>query len=318
MTRDTSATHRSSRAKHLMIGLFAGAGAFALVSDAGAQCGAPPAFDNEAGGPTRPADSVPEDSALPSTLVYYVHAQNYLQPEWDQQTIAWPLMALTRKTDLDDKERFFWGQLNFMSFKAQEAYDIFGEFTDRDDWYGWIARQRQAIMDTRAFENFERLERNVAYERENFAFDPEFASITGFGERALCRHWAANGEHERAVNLAVETINATPRDAAYRPLYLVGACFDSFEETERRQEAIELAESIRADMAAALKKREKDASNRPAYDPDLYENIIEDRWYGRSLLAPYNYTSHQIEQLISWYDRFLACNRDQQKEACPS
>jgi len=286
------------------------------VTGAQAQCGVPPKFHNQIGEPAQPAESVPEHSVLPSSLVHYIHLQNYLQPEWDQQKIAWPLLDIARLQGLNDKERFYWGQLNFMSFKAQEAYEIFGEFVERDDWYGWMARQRQAIMDTRAFERFDRLEENLKKERRDFKIRPEFASITGFAERALCGHWAGAGEHERAVALARGAARSTPRDAAYNPLLTVTVCYPSFEATGQAVEAFALAEGIRADLQKALSKRLKTAGRHAAYDAALQENIIEDRWYGRSLIAPYNYQNYKLERMISRLDRFLACRRDGRDNAC--
>ena len=293
---------------------------FAVVSAApnaaALQCGIPPDLSASASGPSAPAETVAPDSALPSSLVYYIHAQNYLQPEWAQNAIAWPLVEIAREERLSDHERFFLGQLYFMAFKPNEAYAIFEDFAHRDDWYGWLARQRLAIMDTRAFENFERLESNLKATRKNFAFDPEFASITGFAERALCQHWGAQGEHDRVVDFALDAMKSTPRDAAYRPLYMAGVCFESFEKTGRQDEAFDIADDIRRDLKTTLRKRDKTGGRRPIYDPNLYENVIEDRWYGRSKLAPYNYATYQIEQLIAYYDRFLSCRRDGEASAC--
>lgn len=296
----------------------AGCATIAMTANAYAQCGIPPKFTEDVGGPARPSESVPQNSALPSSLIYYVHHQNHLQPEWNQQEIAWPLIEIARTEGLDDYERFFWAQLNFMSFKANEAYDLFSEFIERDDWYGWMARHRHTIMDTRAFQNFERLEESIAIERENFTFRPEFASITGFGEQSLCFHWASEREHERAVSFAVETATATPRDAAYGPLYAMIACYSSFEETGREQEAFELAEAISNDLKAALAERNKTADQHRAYDPHLHENQVEDGWYGRSLIAPYNYQTYKMEQMVRRFDALLACRRDGQKEVCES
>ena len=309
---------RFSRKLKNTTAIIIGVAAMTAHSAAYAQCGIPPNLQNQISGPAEPAEAVNQKSVLPSTLVKYVHTQNYLQPEWDQQSIAWPLLPLAKTENLSDEERFFWGQLNFMSFKAEEAYEIFSEFKDRDDWYGWMARQRHAIMETRAFEDFEKLEKGVKYERKNFAFKPEFADITGFGERSLCTHWAETGEHDRAVKLAKETLAKTPRDAAYNTLYLAGTCFKSFSETGREQEAFEIGESVRQALSETLEARLADADSHPPYDPELFENIIDDRWYGRSQRAPYNFINYNLERMIEWYEAFLACRRDGDEEACKS
>lgn len=284
--------------------------ASALQSDASAKP------DKETTGPAVPSESVDARSALPSSLVSYIHAQNYLQPDWSQKAIAAPLVDIARQDGLSDHERFFLGQLYFMAFMPDEAYAAFKEFAGRDDWYGWLARQRLAIMDTRAYENFERLEVNLNAERETFDFDPAFASITGFAERSLCQHWATQGEHDNAVDFAKSVIKTTPRDAAYGPLYVAGACFQSFRQTGRQNDAYSIAQTIRNDLTETLRARRKEADDHPAYDPALYENITDNGWYGRSLLASYNYATYEIEQLIDYYDRFLACNRDDKKDAC--
>lgn len=299
-----------------MLSLLATGSILVASSNALAQCGGAPIFKEEIGGPARPDESVAKQSSLPSSLVYYVHHQNYLQPDWEQKTIAWPLLELAQQEGLSDHERFFLAQLNFMSFEAQEAYDRFSAFKTRDDWYGWMARQRLAIMDTRAFEKFDRLEAGVAYEQENFDYTPEYASIIGFGERSLCTQWAKTGEHERAVNLAISTLNKTPRDAAYGTLFMPASCFGSFKELDREAEAFDLAQSIRDNISKSLAKREKEAKDHPAYNPDLHENRIENRWYGRSLIAPYNYQSYRMERLVQSLDGFLACNRDGDETKC--
>lgn len=308
----------STSLRKAAIFLKTGCAIVAITTSAHAQSGVAPKPTGEIGEPAQPASSVPTKSALPSSLIYYIHLQNYLQPEWSQKKIAEPLVELAQRENLDNNERFFWAQLNFMSFKAQEAYDLFSEFADRDDWYGWMARQRLAIMDVRAFENFDRLKRNVEKERKEFIFRPEFASIPGFGERSLCAHWASEGKHKRAAVYAAKTVSSTPRDAAYGPLYAVLSCYPSFEETGRKDEAFKLAQAISSDLKETLSERYKIADQHSSYDPDLFENKVEDSWYGRSLIAPYNYQSYKIEQMIKQFDDFLACKRDGQEHACNS
>ncbi len=266
--------------------------------------------------PTAPAGSVTEGSVLPSSLVAYAHAQNYLQPDWKQDDIVSPLLPLARKEGLNDHERFFLAQLNFMAFEGDKAYDQFAEFTDRDDWYGWMARMRHATIDARFYENFERLERGVKYERKNFQFKPEFSDMPGFGERSLCAHWAETGEHDRAVELALATIAATPKDAPYGTLRLVAACYSSFEQIGREREAFELADSIVDGLKAHLKQRRSVEGQHPAYDATLFENIIDDRWYHRSVRAPYSYQNHNYQQMIKGIEKFLACRRDKVIDAC--
>lgn len=282
------------------------------LTPAAAQPSTQPASSN----PTAPSETVADGTVLPSTLVNYIHTQNYLQPDWSQRDIAKPLIRLARTEGLNGEERFFWAQLNFMAFNARTAYALYEEFLDRDDWYGWMARQRYAIMETRAFEDFEKLEQGVSYERKNFSYAPEFASITGFGERSLCTHWAESEDHARAVKLAVDTIKNTPRDAAYGTLALAKYCFASFEKTGREAEAFSLAQSVRDELARTLEKRAKTADQHPAYDPELLSNRTNDGWYGRSLVAPYNHASYRIEKMIDMYDAFLSCHRDKDKTAC--
>ncbi len=266
--------------------------------------------------PTAPAASVAERSMLPSSLVYYLHAQNYLQPDWKQGGIAAPLLPFARIEGLDEHERFYLAQLNFMAFKGDKAYELFAEFTDRDDWYGWMARMRHAIMDARFFENFERLEQGVKNERRSFRFKPEFSDMPGFGERSLCAHWAETGEHDRAVKLALETMAQTPKDAPYGTLSVVEACYPSFKQTDREAEAFALAQAIVDDLTAALELRKPD--QHPAYDATLYDNVIDDWWYHRSVQAPYNYQNHNYEQMIDRVENFLACQRDKVSDACPA
>lgn len=266
--------------------------------------------------PTAPASSVAENSVLPSSLVYYIHTQNYLQPDWKQDDIASSLLPLARDEGLDDHERFYLAQLNFMAFEGDAAYEMFAEFTTRNDWYGWMARLRHAIIDARFYGNFERLEAGVEYERENFRFDPEFSDMPGFGERSLCGHWAEEGEHDRAVKLAIETLAATPKDAPYATLRVVEACFTSFEETGRESEVFSLAQSIVDDLKAALELRKAASNQHPAYDAKLYENIIEGWWYHRSVRAPYNYLNQKYQQMIDRLEKFLACRRDEVTDAC--
>lgn len=307
---------RSVSFTSLSVALIASSSVLVADFSAAAQCGGPPIMTNQAGGPTTPDESVTRHSALPSSLVHYVHQQRYLHPDWNQKEIAWPLLEIARQDETSIKERFFWAQLNFMAFEAQAAYDLFSALKDRDDWYGWMARWRLNTMDRRAFENYDRLERNVAYERENFAFNPEYASITGAGERHLCGHWAQEGQHQRAVDLAVTTIEKTPTDAAYGTLYLVNYCNPSFEATGKQQQAIDLAQAAQRGLTTTLSTLRKSAGQHPAYDPTLYENIKDDSWYRRSELAPYNYQVYKVEQMISWFDDFLACRRDERQAAC--
>lgn len=293
-----------------------GASTLATGGAAHAQCGIPPTFKNEIGEPARPAESVPHQSVLPSTLVHYVHLQYYLQPEWDQQQIAWPLLDLARTENLDDEERFFWAQLNYMSFKAVEAYDLFGEFAHRDDWYGAVARERRVNMDTRAFQDFERLQANVEEAAKKFDPKPEFAAFSGWGELSLCIQLGNRGEHERAADFTVQTVNGTPRDAAYGAFYMLERCFVSFEETGREQEALSLAAAVREDLKRSLAQRESQAGEHAAYDPRHYENVIEDAWYGRSTTAPYNYQSYKMKEMVGRFDALLACKRDGAEDAC--
>ena len=219
---------------------------------------------------------------------------------------------------MSEYEQFFLGQLYFMAFKPNEAYAIFGEFADRDDWYGWMARQRLAIMDTRAYENFERLEANVRHEQENFRRRPEVASasISGFGERSLCDHFTENGEHSRAIELALTSAQNTPRDAAYFSLELPRTCFAAFEAAGRENEAFSATEDVLEDLSKTFDRRSKDADNHTEYDPELFENTIDDRWYGRSEIAPYNYINFKLEQMIGRLEGFLACHRDGEEAAC--
>ncbi len=266
--------------------------------------------------PTAPAASVAAASVLPSSLVRYLHAQDYLQPQWKQDDIASPLLRMARTEGLNDHERFFLGQLNFMAFEGDAAYDMFAEFTDRDDWYGWSAREHHAIIDARFYENFERLERSVKNARENFGLKPEFADMTGFGERSLCWHWAEEGEHDRAIELALRTIAQTPRDAPYGTFRVISACYSSFEQTGRESELFELAQTIVDDLAAALMERKAVEDQHPAYDATLYENKIEAQWYHRSMLAPFNYQNHNYKKMIGGIEKFLSCRRDNASDTC--
>ncbi len=267
--------------------------------------------------PTAPDSSVAVGSVLPSSLVYYLHGQNYLQPRWRQDDIASPLLRLARTEGLNDHERFFLGQLNFMAFEGDTAYDIFAEFTDRDDWYGWMARERHAIIDARFYGNFERLESAVKHARENFRFKPEFADMTGFAERSLCGHWAEEGEHDRAIELALSTIAQTPRDAPYGTFRVIGACYSSFEQTGREGELFELVQAVVDDLATALNERMAVEDQHRAYDATLYENKIEAQWYHRSVLAPFNYQNNNFEKMIGGMEKFLSCRRDNVSDACP-
>ena len=311
----TTNAHRRSTASHFMRCLAASAASvIALTACASAQ---QQEGDEVKTAPSAPARPEAEGHMLPSSLVYYVHMQNYLQPDWSQKAIAAPLVAYARKEGLDAHERFFLAQLYFMSFDGDRAYELFAEFLDRDDWYGWMARMRHAIIDARFYENFERLEQGVNYERENFAFNPDFADMPGFGERSLCSHWAETGEHARALELAMKTIAQTPKDAPYGTLRVVEACYQSFEAMDRSGDAFELAEDIIAQMSAALQSRGSAEAQHPAYDEKLYDNIIEDWWYHRSKEAPYNYQSHNFEEMIARYEKFLACRRDKKTDSCP-
>jgi len=285
---------------------------------------APPGFaqdrDNSSSatpsGPIAPADTLAAGKIFPSTLVDYVHTQNHLQPDWNQGAIAAPLLPLAMMEGLTGHEKFFLGQLYCMGFKPNEAYAIFSDFADRDDWYGWLARQRLAIMDTRAFENFKRLEKNVMREQENFRLQPEYASIVGFGERSLCNHWSNNGDHDRAADFALETVKKAPRNAAYYSLELPRVCFGAFKASGRESEAFSAAEDVLDDLTKTLDRRARDAGDHTAYDPDLFENTIDDRWYGRSEIAPYNYINFKLEQMIGRLESFLACHRDGEEAAC--
>lgn len=269
-----------------------------------------------ASGPTAPADTLAEGKILPSTLVDYVHMQNHLQPEWNQGAIAGPLLPLATVENLSEHERFFLGQLYFMAFKPNEAYAIFSELTDRDDWYGWMARQRLAIMDTRAFENFDRLKGNVIREQENFRLQPEYASIVGFGARSLCDHWTGNGEHDRAIEFALATVKKAPRDAAYYSLELPRTCFAAFEASGREDEAYSALEDVLKNLRKTLDRRAREVDSHSSYDPELFENTINDRWYGRSEMAPYHYINFKLEQMIGRLEGFLACHRDGEEAAC--
>lgn len=289
---------------------------YALAAPTGFAQDAENSSAEKASGPTAPADTLAEEKILPTTLVDYIHTQNHLQPDWSQSDIARPLLPLAKEEGLSEEEQFFLGQLYFMAFKPNEAYAIFGEFADRDDWYGWMARQRLAIMDVRAYENFERLEKNISHKQERFLPRPDYAAIGGFGERSLCNHWAENDDNDRAVEFVLETVKNLPRDAAYYSLELPRTCFAAFEASGREAEAYNALEDALEELTTTRDRRAREAGNYTAYDPDLFENKIDDSWYGRSRIAPYNYINHRLEQMIGRIKSFLSCHRDGEEAAC--
>ena len=140
--------------------------------------------------------------------------------------------------------------------------------------------------------------------------------ISGFGARSLCDHWTGNGEHDRAIKFALATVKKSPRDAAYYSLELPRTCFAAFEATGRENEAFSVIEDVLSDLSKTRDSRSKDAGNHTEYDPELFENTIEDRWYGRSEIAPYNYINFKLEQMTGRLEAFLACHRDGEEAAC--
>ena len=266
--------------------------------------------------PNEPADTVPEGSILPSSLVNYIQLQRYLQPDWSQDDIASPLLALARTEGLNDHERYYLGQLNFMAYEGDAAYEIYSEFAERDDWYGWMSRMRNTVIDARFYANFERLESSINYERENFQFKPEFSNITGYGESALCGHFIEEGEHGRAVDLALKTIARTPRDAPYITFRVISACYDSFKQTGREAELFELAQAVRDDLSLVYQERKAIDDQYPAFDATLFENKNDAGWNHKSSRAPYNFLTNNYKKMIDGLDKFLSCKRDNVAGAC--
>lgn len=258
----------------------------------------------------------PVSSVLPSTLVDYAHMEAFLNPDKVQNHIVAPLIQHALVENLSDHERFYLGQLYFMAFKPDDAYEIFGEFIDRDDEFGWLARQRRMIMEARAYSDIEAVRESVLFERRNFPFNPRHAVATGFGERTLCEHWVNIGEHNRAIDFALQTLSQTPFDAPYGTLYMIIHCFPSFEAQAREEEALSITRSVVEALVQELNKRKKSAQQYPEYDSSLFENIVQNRWYAKSKVAQYNYEIYKLDELIAALETRFSCTRLGDQSGC--
>lgn len=255
-------------------------------------------------------------SILPSTLVDYAHMEALLNPGEAQNHIVEPLIQHALVENLPDHERFYLGQLYFMAFKPDDAYEIFGEFIDRDDEYGWLSRQRRMIIEARAYNDIEAVRASVLYERKNLPFNPRYAVATGFGERTLCEHWDKTGEHNRAIDFALTASRNTPFDAPYGSLYTIIHCFPSFEAKAREAEALLVVGPMLDKLSQERSRRESSRDKHPEYNAAMYENTIQDRWYARSKIAQYNYELKKFDELIdALRDRF-SCVRVIDVDGC--
>jgi hypothetical protein len=242
--------------------------------------------------------------------------QRYLHPETDQQAFMAPLQPYVRTENLSEEERFYLADFYFFSLFAKRSYDAYAAFMDRTDWIGRTARVRRMAIEINAFQDFGALERSIRSYRAHYAPDPELGTSIGYGERNLCQHMASHGRDVAAVAFVLESIAASPRGTPASALSLLSACFDSFERTGKQQLAFDRATEARTALAARLASRANEASRHPAYDPLLFENVVEDQWYGRSSRAPYNYVNFRLQTVIRKLDDFLACRRDHVRSRC--
>lgn len=206
-------------------------------------------------------------------------------PRWEARNIGFEeqfelareVLRVTKRQTANDTERVGLGIVNFLSFRADQALDLFEPVAAfGDDLISRMAMIQLMQLHFRAYGQYDL----TLQEIEGFAtrFPYTDADIRGASGQVanFARKYAGEGDSERAMDMVIEEIRRTPWTLPHGALRLPMRVGDALDGSPRMAELRALMADVRKALADELSRR-KTLSPEPENDPTRTAGVPD--WY---------------------------------------
>lgn len=253
------------------------------------------------------------ESVLPSTLVENIHLQHHLFPDKTRQDIVKPLAGMARTTSLSREEEFYLAEFKFLALNAPSAHDAFAPLAGGKDWIGRFATERLMLIESRAFDDPDKVAATMDNYRKWYKADPSDIMGMYWGYAYLAGRLTAAGDHAGVVDLVERAVSEVDYRAPYAALALPRIYFASFKAQGKEARAIELMTKASANVGK-LKSAKAAAIANAADDPNIFENAWRAKWFYKAPTPLLR--DRQVDDFVIKASAFLECVRKSENQDC--
>lgn len=209
------------------------------------------------------SNTIGANELLPSEFTVLVNHALQAQPGIERRSVTDRFIGRVKTENLSEIERFFRGEVFFLTLDPERSRDDYWEFRARDDDLGRVAWQRMMTIRINAFQMVDEfLEQDIPCYNTRFGIRADDRYGISFPIQRAAQLMAGDGRTDRALDLVADHVREHDRfDAPYTAYALPGQFLSLAEGNGRAEEFRALNEWVLQGLDTAIKARMENLPN---------------------------------------------------------